>query len=59
MVENPPSNAGDTGSVPGQATKIPHATRQLALHTPQGRAATETQCSQNFKKVVSLDEFLL
>ena len=32
----------------GQATKIPHATRQLALHTPQGRAAAETPCSQNF-----------
>ena len=48
VVENPPSNAGDTSLVPGQATKIPHATRQLALHTPQGRAAAETPCSQNF-----------
>ena len=24
-VRNPPSNAGDTGSIPGQGTKIPHA----------------------------------
>ena len=24
-VKNPPSNAGDTGSIPGQGTKIPHA----------------------------------
>ena len=25
MVKNPPSNAGDAGSIPGQETKIPHA----------------------------------
>ena len=25
MVKNPPSNAGDTGSIPGHRTKIPHA----------------------------------
>ena len=25
VVENPPSNAEDTGSIPGQGTKIPHA----------------------------------
>ena len=24
MVKNPPSNAGDTGSIPGQGAKIPH-----------------------------------
>ena len=29
MVKNPPSNAGGTGSIPGQGTKIPHATRHL------------------------------
>ena len=32
MVKNPPSNAGDTGSIPGQGTKIPHATGQLNPH---------------------------
>ena len=32
MVENPPFNAGDVGSVPGQGTKIPHAAGQLSLH---------------------------
>ena len=26
MVKNPPSNAGDAGSIPGRGTKIPHAT---------------------------------
>ena len=30
MVENPPSNAGESGSIPGRGTKIPHAARQLS-----------------------------
>ena len=30
VVKNPPSNAGDTGSIPGQGTKIPHAEGQLS-----------------------------
>ena len=32
VVKNPPSNAGDVGSIPGPGTKIPHAARQLSLH---------------------------
>ena len=32
MVKNPPSNAGDAGSIPGQGTKIPYATGQLSPH---------------------------
>ena len=31
VVMNPPSNAGEPGSIPGQRTKIPHATGQLSL----------------------------
>ena len=30
VVKNLPSNAGDAGSIPGQGTKIPHATGQLS-----------------------------
>ena len=30
MVENPPANAGDVGSIPGQGTKIPHAVEKLS-----------------------------
>ena len=30
LVKNPPSNAGDAGSIPGQGTKIPHARGQLS-----------------------------
>ena len=35
MVKNLPSNAKDSGSIPGQGTKIPHAAGQL---NPQGTA---------------------
>ena len=30
VVKNPPSSAGDAGSIPGQGTKIPHAAGQLS-----------------------------
>ena len=30
MVKNPPSNAGDEGSIPGPGSKIPRAARQLS-----------------------------
>ena len=30
MVKNPPCNAVDVGSIPGQGTKIPHAVEQLS-----------------------------
>ena len=33
MVVNPPSNAGDAGSIPGQVIKIPQTGEQLGSHT--------------------------
>ena len=30
MVKNPPSNAGDEGSIPGPGSQIPRAARQLS-----------------------------
>ena len=42
MVKNPPSNAGNVGSISGQGTKIPHAAGQL---TP--RTATTEHVSHN------------
>ena len=33
LAKNPPSNARDTGSIPGPRTEIPHAMRQLSPHT--------------------------
>ena len=32
MVKNLPCNAGDTGSIPRQGTRIPHAMEQLSPH---------------------------
>ena len=33
VVQKLPSDAGSTGSIPGQGTKIPHAAEQLRCHT--------------------------
>ena len=33
VVKNPPSSAGDLGSIPGRGTKIPHAAGQLSPDT--------------------------
>ena len=38
MIKNPPSYAGDVGSIPGWETKIPHATGELSLHATNYRA---------------------
>ena len=52
VVKNPPSNPGDVSSIPGQGTKVPHATepechnqRSLVLN----EASTKTQRSQKNK----------
>ena len=44
VVKNPPSNAGDTGLIPGPGTKIPHVVGQLSPRT----ATTESACC-NYK----------
>ena len=30
LKKNPPSNTGEEGSIPGQGTKVPHASRLLS-----------------------------
>ena len=40
VVKNPPSNAGDAGSIPGRGTKIPPAAGQLS----PGATTTEPGC---------------
>ena len=40
VVKNPPSNAGDVGSIPGRGTKSPHAPEQLSPHA----TSTEPMC---------------
>ena len=41
MVKNLPCNAGDSGSIPGQGTQIPHVSEQLRLCT----TTTEPMCT--------------
>ena len=38
VVKNPPSNAGNTGSIAGRGTNIPPAVGGLCTHAPQLRA---------------------
>ena len=42
MVRNPPSNAGDVGSILGRGTRILHVAGQLSPHA----ATTEPTCSR-------------
>ena len=51
MVKNPPSNAEDMGSIPGQGTKSRRAAEQLS--PPQSlHATTKTQRSQINKQKI-------
>ena len=53
MVKNPSSNAGNTGLIPGQGARIPHAVEQLSLciTTRESQSmAMKTLCSQKEKK---------
>ena len=56
VVKNPPSNAGDVGSISGQGTKIPHATGQVSHHTATKRphAATKTPVQPNVNKYANI-----
>ena len=47
MVKNLPPDAGDTGLIPSQGTKIPHATEQPSL------LATTTEPTSNSLATVS------
>ena len=53
MVQILPSNAGDTGSIPGQGTKIPHSMEPLslgALTRERAGIAVKSQHSQKKEK---------
>ena len=46
-VKNPSSIAGDSGSIPGHRTKIPHVAEQLSLHATRRET---THCNKEPKK---------
>ena len=52
VVENPPSNAGDVGSIPGRGTKIPHAVGQLSLPA----TTTELMCLNERARMLQTTE---
>ena len=45
MVKDPPANAEDTGSTPGQGTKIPHTLEQLSPLTATTELAPITRAT--------------
>ena len=44
VVENPPSNAGDTGLIPGQEAKIPHILGQVRPCSQKKKLLFDSQC---------------
>ena len=48
VVKNPPSNAGDAGSIPGWGTKIPHAVGQLS---PRATTTELSRLSEGARKI--------
>jgi len=65
MVKNLPSSAGDTGSIPGRGTKIPHAVEQrspcvTSRETPpklEKACCNRSPCSQKKKRKKIETEF--
>ena len=50
VVKNPPANAGDTGSILGPGTKIPHAVGHLSPYTTPTEATCPRVCAPQKKK---------
>ena len=58
MVESPPANAGDTGSIPGLGTKTPHATEQLGPQAIITEARVPRACDLKQEKPLQLEKAL-
>ena len=54
VIENLTCNAGDTGSIPGWGTEIPHAAEQLSLHA----TTREPACCNHRRRVLQLQSLL-
>ena len=50
VVQDPPANAGDTGSILGLGTKIPHATGQLSPCATTTEPVCPTACALQKEK---------
>ena len=50
--KNLPAIAGDTGSIPGQGPKIPHAKGQLSLYTTTTELSSRAACELQLLKLV-------
>ena len=50
MVKNQPSIAGDTGSIPGQGTKSPHAMGQLSPHAATTEPTRPVACAPQLER---------
>ena len=47
MVKNPPFNAGDSGSTPGQRTKILHAKEYVACGSLKPQLESSKHCNED------------
>ena len=54
VIENLTCNAGDTSSIPGWGTEIPHAAEQLSLHA----TTREPACCNHRRRVLQLQSLL-
>ena len=50
IVKNPPSNAGDAGSIPGLGTKIPLATGQLSPRAATTELTRSMACKPQLER---------
>ena len=50
MAKNLPSNAGDVGLIPGQGTKVPHATGQLSPHATTTEPTPPGDCTSQLER---------
>ena len=53
VIENLPSNAGAMGLIPGQGTKIPHASGQLRLQTATREKPTRRKEDRVWPKLIN------
>ena len=51
VVKNPPSSAGDAGSIPGWGTKIPHTAGQLSPQIATTEPARSGTCAPQLESL--------